>query len=139
MAALDTPKRLRLIEFMGLLAGLLGVIVALGPPYIAFPAGNPWGAVFVIYLAVFIVESMASYTAELVGKRRQFPTLRNLVYLFTLLVSLLSAAAALRAALAYWALSPQSQGLLFVGAWFVFEFLVLTLLPPLRRLEDLAA
>lgn len=135
MATLTRPERLRLIEFMGLLAGLVGVIVALGSSYIVFPTNLPVGAAVTAYLVLFIVVSMADYSSELMGRRGPVP-LRNLVALFTLLVSLLFGGAALAMTLPFWALDQRGQGLLFLGAAFAFNLLFLGVLPPLRGLED---
>lgn len=92
---LATSDRLRFIEFLGLIAGLLIVFVSTTSVY--FPFGIPSESVLVLLLIVFIAYSLFVYVEILSKERSSTKFMLMAAVFFSIILSLLFSGTVLKA------------------------------------------
>jgi hypothetical protein len=126
--ALSKAEKLRFIEFLGLLAGLLGIAVSVSPsPFdLDFMKSLPFKQAFVITLIIFIIFSIWTYGRILSSKEVNPPyTLQSVIYYFSIILAWLFTAVILQAVSVATTLSYTEGGLLFATLGFIFNVIFL--------------
>ena len=119
--------RLRLLEYLGLLAGLLGIIVDVGSPYIDFPTVFPLESLFFVTVGLLELVCLLTYLWALRGEPVK---ITPAVSSFVLLLSQMMAAAFLPENLLVVSIPEFWQGVLYFFLIIIFNGLAFARLEP---------
>jgi len=114
----EGSRELRLIEFLAVLAALLGVVYAIFPVTPSMLGSFPLRDFFAAYLLFFMIYSAVAYASLLRGR----PNARNLAYGSLALLSILLA---FEFVLALFQIISDSSLLVFTGSVLIFFAVVL--------------
>jgi len=114
----EGSRELRLIEFLAVLAALLGVVYAIFPVTPSMLGSFPLRDFFAAYLLFFMIYSAVAYASLLRGR----PNARNLAYGSLALFSILLA---FEFVLALFQIISDSSLLVFTGSVLIFFAVVL--------------
>jgi len=120
---LATSDRLRFIEFLGLIAGLLIVFVSTNSVY--FPFELPSESVLVLLLILFIAYSLFVYAEILSREKSSTKFMLGAAIYFSIILSLLFSGTVLKAFSAETSISSTIGALLFIALVVSYNFVVL--------------
>jgi hypothetical protein len=120
---LATSDRLRFIEFLGLIAGLLIVFVSTNSVY--FPFELPSESVLVLLLILFIAYSLFVYVEILSREKSSTKFMFSAAIYFSVILSLLFSGTVLKAFSAETSTSPTIGAFLFVVLVVSYNFVIL--------------
>ncbi len=126
---LATTDRLRFIEFLGLIAGLLIAFVSTNSIY--FPFGLPSESVLVLLLIVFIAYSLFVYVEILSREKSSTKFILMAAIYFSIILSLLFSGTILKALSIETSTSPALGALLFTVLVLLYN---LTVLIPIQKI-----
>ena len=126
---LATTDRLRFIEFLGLIAGLLIAFVSTNSIY--FPFGLPSESVLVLLLIVFIAYSLFVYVEILSREKSSTKFILMAAIYFSIILSLLFSGTILKALSIETSTSPALGALLFTVLVLLYN---LTILIPIQKI-----
>jgi signal transduction histidine kinase len=129
---LATSDRLRFIEFLGLIAGLLIVFVSTNPIY--FPFELPSESVLVLLLILFIAYSLFVYAEILSREKSSTKFIFSAAIYFTVILSLLFSGTILKAFSAETTTSSTIGAFLFITL--VISYNVVILIPMQKIMKD---
>lgn len=129
---LATSDRLRFIEFLGLIAGLLIVFVSTNPIY--FPFELPSESVLVLLLILFIAYSLFVYAEILSREKSSTKFMFSAALYFTVILSLLFSGTILKAFNAGTSTSSTIGAFLFIAL--VLSYNVVILIPMQKIMKD---
>jgi hypothetical protein len=126
---LATSDRLRFIEFLGLIAGLLIVFVSTNSVY--FPFGLPSESVLVLLLILFIAYSLFVYAEILSREKSSTKFMFSAAIYFSVILSLLFSGTVLKAFSAETTTSSTIGAVLFIVLVALYNFVILI---PFRKI-----
>jgi len=126
---LATADRLRFIEFLGLIAGLLIAFVSTNSIY--FPFGLPSESVLVLLLIIFIAYSLFVYVEILSREKSSTKFILMAAIYFSIILSLLFSGTILKALSIETSTSPAIGALLFTVLVLLYN---LTILIPIQKI-----
>lgn len=130
---LATSDRLRFIEFLGLIAGLLIVFVSTTSIY--FPFGIPSESALVLLLIVFIAYSLFVYVEILSRERSSTKFMLMAAIFFSIILSLLFSGTILKAFSIGTSTSPAFGALLFTVLALLYNVAILIPIQKIMRDE----
>jgi hypothetical protein len=130
---LPTTDRLRFIEFLGLIAGLLTVFVSTNSIY--FPFGLPSESVLVLLLIIFIAYSLFVYVQILSRERSSTKFMLMAAIYFSIILSLLFSGTILKAFSIETSTSPALGALLFTVLALLYNVVILVPIQKVMRDE----
>jgi len=130
---LATSDRLRFIEFLGLIAGLLIVFVSTTGIY--FPFGIPSESALVLLLIVFIAYSLFVYVEILSRERSSTKFMLMAAIFFSIILSLLFSGTILKAFSIGTSTSPVFGALLFTVLALLYNVAILIPIQKIMRDE----
>jgi signal transduction histidine kinase len=129
---LATSDRLRFLEFLGLIAGLLIVFVSTNSIY--FPFGLPSESVLVLLLILFIAYSLFVYVEILSREKSSTKFIFSAAIYFSVILSLLFSGTVLKAFAAETSTSSTIGAFLFIIL--VISYNVVILIPIQKIMKD---
>jgi hypothetical protein len=126
---LATADRLRFVEFLGLIAGLLTVFVSTNSIY--FPFGLPSESVLVLLLIVFIAYSLFVYAEILSREKSSTKFMFTAAIYFSIILSLLFSGTVLKALSIETSASQALGALLFMVLVLLYNVVILI---PIRKI-----
>lgn len=130
---LATTDRLRFIEFLGLIAGLLIAFVSTNSIY--FPFGLPSESVLVLLLIVFIAYSLFVYVEILSREKSSTKFILMAAIYFSIILSLLFSGTILKAFSIETSTSPTLGALLFAVLVLLYNLAILIPIQKIMRDE----
>jgi len=130
---LATTDRLRFIEFLGLIAGLLIVFVSTNGIY--FPFGLPSESVLVLLLIIFIAYSLFVYVEILSREKSSTKFILMAAIYFSIILSLLFSGTILKAFSIETSTSPALGALLFTVLVLLYNLAILIPIQKIMRGE----
>ena len=130
---LATTDRLRFVEFLGLIAGLLTVFVSTNSIY--FPFGLPSESVLVLLLIVFIAYSLFVYVEILSREKTSTKFIFIAAIYFSIILSLLFSGTILKAFSVEASTSPALGALLFAVLVLLYNVVILVPIQKIMRDE----
>ena len=130
---LATTDRLRFIEFLGLIAGLLTVFVSTNSIY--FPFGLPSESVLVLLLIIFIAYSLFVYVEILSREKSSTKFILMAAIYFSIILSLLFSGTVLKAFSIEASTSPALGALLFTVLALLYNVVILVPIQKIMRDE----